>query len=301
MMALGPGGMAPAAVGAPAAEAVVEEEPEEILMEGEVEYLSGKKWKKRYAQLAMSNSTGGELRIFRRAPKKNLPPPEEMTAKQRKDSRPQVRVAVNTVRLSEAEAAMGCEDHKNCAEFARKLNLKLPGPQCEVNAKTLYGPSPDMLLSELCPRSCDECPRLSFSVADSLKSGEGEHSVTAPSPDALRDWSEALREIVRRFGNVDQSLTSKSEGQKLSPKYPALTSTYESANVPGLYFAGTVAHGPDWRQAAGGFIHGFRYTAKALSRILDTKLDQVLWPSQKMGVEPTEVVEVRKSSKTNEI
>ena len=82
---------------------------------------------------------------------------------------------------------------------------------------------------------------------------------------------------------------------------PALTSTYESANVPGLYFAGTVAHGPDWRQAAGGFIHGFRYTAKALARILDTKLDQVLWPSQKMGVEPTEVVEVRKSSKTNEI
>eukprot|EP01045_Picozoa_sp_COSAG04_P004127 COSAG04_NODE_175_length_21521_cov_167.404071_19_plen_45_part_00 len=40
-----------------------------------------------------------------------------------------MRVAVNTVRLSEAEAAMGCEDHKNCAEFARKLNLKLPGPQ----------------------------------------------------------------------------------------------------------------------------------------------------------------------------
>ena len=156
-----------------------------------------------------------------------------------------------------------------------------------------------------------------------MKSGEGEHSVTAPSPDALREWSEALREIVRRFGNVDQSLTSKSEGQKRSPKCetrtkrfspaqhcaiqslwildsnnelwisdPALTSTYESANVPGLYFAGTVAHGPDWRQAAGGFIHGFRYTAKALSRILDTKLDQVLWPSQKMGVEPTEVVEV---------
>eukprot|EP01045_Picozoa_sp_COSAG04_P004128 COSAG04_NODE_175_length_21521_cov_167.404071_20_plen_67_part_00 len=55
--------------------------------------------KKRYGQLAMSNSTGGELRIFRRAPKKNLPPPEEMTAKQRKDSRPQVR-AIKLIKLN---------------------------------------------------------------------------------------------------------------------------------------------------------------------------------------------------------
>ena len=60
-----------------------------------------------------------------------------------------------------------------------------------------------------------------------------------------------------------------------SLKYPDITSEYESSNVPGLYFAGTVAHGPDWRQAAGGFIHVFRYTAKALARILQTKLDGV--------------------------
>ena len=30
-----------------------------------------------------------------------------------------------------------------------------------------------------------------------------------------------------------------------------------------MYFAGTIAHGMDWRKAAGGFIHGFRYTAQA--------------------------------------
>ena len=39
---------------------------------------------------------------------------------------------------------------------------------------------------------------------------------------------------------------------------------YESTNVPGLYFAGTLSHGLDWKRAAGGFIHGFRYTAQAL-------------------------------------
>jgi hypothetical protein len=54
-------------------------------------------------------------------------------------------------------------------------------------------------------------------------------------------------------------------------KYPVMTAEYESANVPGLYFAGTLAHGKDHLKSAGGFIHGFRYTTRALFRILETK------------------------------
>ena len=46
-----------------------------------------------------------------------------------------------------------------------------------------------------------------------------------------------------------------------------------SVNVPGMYFAGTLAHGKDWKRAAGGFIHGFRYTARALHRILEAKYE----------------------------
>jgi hypothetical protein len=42
-------------------------------------------------------------------------------------------------------------------------------------------------------------------------------------------------------------------------------------NVPGLYFAGNLAHGKDHLKSAGGFIHGFRYTARALFRILEAK------------------------------
>lgn len=60
-------------------------------------------------------------------------------------------------------------------------------------------------------------------------------------------------------------------------KYPQLTPEYESVNVPGMYFCGTLAHGKDWKRAAGGFIHGFRYTARALHHILEVKYENGGW------------------------
>lgn len=63
-------------------------------------------------------------------------------------------------------------------------------------------------------------------------------------------------------------------------KYPVMTSEYESANVDGLYFAGQLAHGKDFRRAAGGFIHGFRYTARALFNVLEHKYHDQSWPGE---------------------
>ena len=54
-------------------------------------------------------------------------------------------------------------------------------------------------------------------------------------------------------------------------RFAELTSAYESVNVPGLYFAGTLMQQRDFKKATSGFIHGFRYTVKALSRILDQR------------------------------
>lgn len=54
-------------------------------------------------------------------------------------------------------------------------------------------------------------------------------------------------------------------------RYPRLDATYQSTNVPGLYFAGTLAHGIDKGKSSGGFIHGFRYNVRALARILLTE------------------------------
>ena len=69
-----------------------------------------------------------------------------------------------------------------------------------------------------------------------------------------------------------------------SKKYPLLDGGYQSVNVPGLYFAGTIAHGKDWRKAAGGFIHGFRYTIQALHRVLELENEGEAWPSTDIAI-----------------
>jgi thioredoxin reductase len=75
--------------------------------------------------------------------------------------------------------------------------------------------------------------------------------------------------------NGDQSLFDANAG--VAPmwddygKYPKLTANYESVNVPGLYFAGTLMHGRDYAKTPGGFIHGFRYLIRYLFRHLDEK------------------------------
>ncbi|OUS44961.1 hypothetical protein BE221DRAFT_215247 [Ostreococcus tauri] len=66
-------------------------------------------------------------------------------------------------------------------------------------------------------------------------------------------------------------LEKPGEVTKRGGKYPSMTATYESRNVPGLYFAGA--------RSAGGFIHGFRYTSRALTRYLDVKNHGGSWPT----------------------
>jgi len=48
-------------------------------------------------------------------------------------------------------------------------------------------------------------------------------------------------------------------------KYPKIDHAYESADYPGLYYAGALTHSLDLRKSAGGFIHGLRYTGEQLS------------------------------------
>ncbi|XP_048760429.2 uncharacterized protein LOC125669743 isoform X3 [Ostrea edulis] len=64
-----------------------------------------------------------------------------------------------------------------------------------------------------------------------------------------------------------------------SQKYPIIDYDYRSSVVDGLYFTGTIAHSLDFRQSAGGFIHGFRYSARVLSKILNWRYHQEMWPS----------------------
>ncbi|XP_038612599.1 FAD-dependent oxidoreductase domain-containing protein 2 isoform X3 [Tachyglossus aculeatus] len=90
--------------------------------------------------------------------------------------------------------------------------------------------------------------------------------------------------VIRCLGwNFDFSVFSKS--LRLTPgtghrkKYPVIKASYESRGTRGLFVLGAASHSVDFRKSAGGFIHGFRYTARAVHRLLEYRHHGVLWPS----------------------
>jgi thioredoxin reductase len=61
--------------------------------------------------------------------------------------------------------------------------------------------------------------------------------------------------------------------RRLHGKFPDLDGNFESRDVPGLYFAGALTHGRDYRShSSSGFIHGFRYNSMILARHLAERL-----------------------------
>jgi thioredoxin reductase len=65
----------------------------------------------------------------------------------------------------------------------------------------------------------------------------------------------------------------------INDRFPAQTSAWESVNVPGLYFAGTITQVRDFKKSTSGFIHGFRYGARALHKILEQRYADPPWPA----------------------
>jgi hypothetical protein len=51
-----------------------------------------------------------------------------------------------------------------------------------------------------------------------------------------------------------------------------------------MFFAGVISHSVDYKKSAGGFIHGFRYTARALYHHLEWKYHGSPWPSVSVPV-----------------
>ncbi|GAA0527699.1 NAD(P)-binding domain-containing protein [Paractinoplanes ferrugineus] len=71
----------------------------------------------------------------------------------------------------------------------------------------------------------------------------------------------------------------------INDRFPAQTPAFESVNVPGLYFAGTITQQRDFKKSTNGFIHGFRYGTRALHRILNARHQSRPWPAT--ALEPT--------------
>ena len=66
----------------------------------------------------------------------------------------------------------------------------------------------------------------------------------------------------------------------IKDRFPEQTSEWESTNVKDLYFAGTLMQMRDFKKTTSGFIHGFRYNVRALSRMLARKYYGEEWPSR---------------------
>ncbi|MFI5931556.1 NAD(P)-binding domain-containing protein [Actinoplanes sp. NPDC051494] len=77
----------------------------------------------------------------------------------------------------------------------------------------------------------------------------------------------------------------------IDDRFPAQTPAFESVNVPGLYFAGTLTQQRDFKKSTSGFIHGFRYGVRALHRILRTRYHGEPWPSVRVEVTPEAVTD----------
>ena len=73
----------------------------------------------------------------------------------------------------------------------------------------------------------------------------------------------------------------------IKDRFPAQTAAFESTNVHGLYFAGTVTQVRDFKKSTSGFIHGFRYGVRALAKILDQRYHDTEWPHLDLAADPT--------------
>ncbi|KAM4650535.1 FAD-dependent oxidoreductase domain-containing protein 2 [Discoglossus pictus] len=85
------------------------------------------------------------------------------------------------------------------------------------------------------------------------------------------------------FSIFDRSVRLKSaSGQKR--KYPLLKPSYEAKYTPGLFVVGTASHAIDFRKSAGGFIHGFRYTARSVHYLTEYRYHHIPWPAHEYPI-----------------
>lgn len=62
-------------------------------------------------------------------------------------------------------------------------------------------------------------------------------------------------------------------------KFPAMTAEWESENVEGLFFAGTIMQSRDYRKTMSGFVHGFRHNVKCLAEFIAGRVQGTDYPS----------------------
>ncbi|WP_329103704.1 NAD(P)-binding domain-containing protein [Micromonospora sp. NBC_01699] len=98
--------------------------------------------------------------------------------------------------------------------------------------------------------------------------------------------------VIRCTGFVmDTSVFAPNCRPELAPngRMPATGPDWQSTNVPGLYFAGTIAQARDFKRASSAFIDGFRYNLRTLTRLLREAYGEEPLPYDVLPAEPKEM------------
>lgn len=66
-------------------------------------------------------------------------------------------------------------------------------------------------------------------------------------------------------------------------RLPLMTDEWESTNIKGLFFAGTLTQQRDYKRYMSAFIHGFRYNARALVRFFEQRYHDTPWPRRSVA------------------
>lgn len=72
-------------------------------------------------------------------------------------------------------------------------------------------------------------------------------------------------------------------------RLPALTSEWESTNVPDLFFAGTLMQIRDYHKTMSNVIHGFRHNIEALHQILNVRYEDNVWDHTDLAPTPSAI------------
>ncbi|KAK9399976.1 FAD-dependent oxidoreductase domain-containing protein 2-like [Crotalus adamanteus] len=109
------------------------------------------------------------------------------------------------------------------------------------------------------------------------------------------DFSIFNKQLFQPVPRDERELKSECQGSRVKSvglmhgkgskkKYPLIKPSYEAKATRGLFLLGTASHSVDFRKSAGGFIHGFRYTARAVHRLLEVRHHKVPWPASSYPV-----------------
>ncbi|HEX6873521.1 MAG TPA: pyridine nucleotide-disulfide oxidoreductase, partial [Micromonosporaceae bacterium] len=71
-----------------------------------------------------------------------------------------------------------------------------------------------------------------------------------------------------------------------SGRMPATGPDWQSTNVDGLYFAGTIAQARDFKRASSAFIDGFRYNLRTLTALLRERYEHTPLPYDVVAADP---------------